>query len=93
MLAIDGVAIHRQPPLLLKFHKPFDVISSMDEKQRTDLSDALPGLKAPWDEDAVLEKRVEMGGRVSRRVSERTSGFKRQHTIKIYFLYINLSQL
>ena len=44
----------QEPPLLLKFHKPFDVISSMeDEKNRKDLSDALPGQRAPWDEDAA----------------------------------------
>lgn len=31
-LAIDGIELHRDPPSLLKFHKPFDVISSMYEK-------------------------------------------------------------
>eukprot|EP00913_Durusdinium_trenchii_P027176 g25498.t2 len=64
-LAIDAVPLHRDPPVLLKFHKPYDVISSMDEKNRRDLSDALPGQRAPWDEEAVQETRVALGGRVS----------------------------
>ena len=34
-LAIDAIELHREPPILLKFHKPFDVISSMYEKNRT----------------------------------------------------------
>ncbi|CAJ1343637.1 unnamed protein product, partial [Effrenium voratum] len=63
-LAIDAIPLHRDPPALLKFHKPYDVISSMDEKNRTDLSDALPGQHAPWDQEAVEEARVALGGRV-----------------------------
>eukprot|EP00435_Cladocopium_sp_Y103_P015184 s3563_g3.t1 len=62
-LAIDGIELHRDPPSLLKFHKPFDVISSMYEKSRTDLSDALPGQRAPWDDEAVEQLRIELGGR------------------------------
>ncbi|CAL1161509.1 unnamed protein product [Cladocopium goreaui] len=35
----------------------------MYEKSRTDLSDALPGQRAPWDDEAVEEVRIELGGR------------------------------
>ncbi|CAE7383368.1 rluB, partial [Symbiodinium sp. CCMP2456] len=61
VLAIDGIEIDRVPPLLLKYHKPYDVISSMDEKGCQDLSDALPGQAAPWDENAVEEARLRLG--------------------------------
>ncbi|CAE7273945.1 rluB [Symbiodinium sp. CCMP2592] len=60
-LAIDGIEVDRVPPLLLKYHKPYDVITSMDEKGRQDLSDALPGQAAPWDENAVDEARLRLG--------------------------------
>lgn len=71
VLAIDGIEIDRVPPLLLKYHKPYDVISSMDEKGRQDLSDALPGQAAPWDENAVDEARLRLGrGRKVQEVRE-----------------------
>ncbi|CAE7496512.1 rluB [Symbiodinium natans] len=67
-LAIDGIELDRDPPLLLKYHKPYDVICSMDEKGRQDLSDALPGQRAPWDDEAVDEARLIHGS--NRQVQE-----------------------
>jgi len=48
-LAVDGVLLDRDPPLLLKYHKPVHVICSMKDHQgRVDLSDVVPGLVSPW---------------------------------------------
>lgn len=52
-VAVDGLLVDRNPPLLLKYHKPLNVVCSMkDEKGRKDLTSALPGLVAPWAEEA-----------------------------------------
>lgn len=49
VLAVDGVELDRQPPVLLKFYKPLDVICSMrDHQGRTDLKDAIPGQIPRW---------------------------------------------
>eukprot|EP00929_Paragymnodinium_shiwhaense_P062176 TRINITY_DN31037_c0_g1_i4.p1 TRINITY_DN31037_c0_g1~~TRINITY_DN31037_c0_g1_i4.p1 ORF type:complete len:353 (+),score=20.08 TRINITY_DN31037_c0_g1_i4:155-1213(+) len=47
-LSIDGVELDRKPPLLLKFHKPYDVVCSLkDHRGRRDLSTSVPGLVSP----------------------------------------------
>jgi len=68
-ITVDGHALDRDPPLILKYHKPFGVISSMsDPLGRQDLGDALPGLAGPWEDRSTdgprgtLRKGGEGGG-------------------------------
>eukprot|EP00933_Yihiella_yeosuensis_P064855 TRINITY_DN6839_c0_g2_i1.p1 TRINITY_DN6839_c0_g2~~TRINITY_DN6839_c0_g2_i1.p1 ORF type:complete len:683 (+),score=143.69 TRINITY_DN6839_c0_g2_i1:158-2050(+) len=58
-IAIDGIEIDRDPPVLLKFHKPYDVICSMkDHKGRDDLQ-STPGMLSPWSDEAEFEARIQ----------------------------------
>eukprot|EP00931_Biecheleriopsis_adriatica_P050028 TRINITY_DN28953_c0_g1_i1.p1 TRINITY_DN28953_c0_g1~~TRINITY_DN28953_c0_g1_i1.p1 ORF type:complete len:391 (-),score=70.12 TRINITY_DN28953_c0_g1_i1:62-1192(-) len=64
VFAIDGVEVDRDPPILLKFHKPYDVTLAAPVKTARSrgvedkLANLVPGRVSPWDVETIEEARI-----------------------------------